>query len=89
MLVPTVALSSLLDQRIVYKVDPEGKVSVTPVETGGTHGRMTVIREGLDAGALVAVDHLQSLAQDQRVRVQRKPEGSSVAERDGRAAAAR
>ena len=88
-LIPTVALSSLLDKRIVYTVDVEGKVGATPVETGGTYGRMTVVRKGLDPGTLVAVDHLQRLAHDQRVRVRRKPEGSSVAERDGHAAAAR
>ena len=34
-------------------------------------------------GALVAIDHLQSLTQDQRVRVRRKPDDSSVAGREG------
>jgi len=81
-LVPTVALSSLLDQRIVYTVGPDGKVRLTPVETGGTYGRRTAIRRGLDAGALVATDHLQSLTQDQRVRVRRRADGSSVAGRE-------
>ena len=57
-LVPTAALSSLLDQRIVYTVDAEGEVAVTPVETGGTHGRMTVIRKGLEAGALAQLEAL-------------------------------
>lgn len=74
-LVPTVALSSLLDQRIVYTVDGENKVRLTPVETGGTYGQMTAIRKGLEAGALVATDHLQSLAQGQQVHVRRKDGG--------------
>lgn len=85
-LVPTAALSSLLDRRIVYTVDAEGEVAVTPVETGGTHGQMTVIRKGLEAGALVATDHLQSLTQGKRVRVRREPDGSGIAELDGAAA---
>jgi hypothetical protein len=88
-LVPTVALSSLLDQRIVYAIGADGKVRLTPVETGGTYGQMTAIRQGLEAGALVAVDHLQSLAQDQRVRVRRAPQGGpSVAGREGAPAGA-
>ena len=87
LLVPTVALSSLLDQRIVYTIDPDGTVRLTPVETGGTYGQMTAIREGLDAGALVAVDHLQSLPQGQRVRVRRNPDAASVAGREDAAGA--
>ncbi len=80
-LVPTVALSSLLDQRIVYTVDGEGRVRLTPVETGDTYGRMTAIRKGLDTGALVATDHLQSLAQGQHVRVRRKVADAGIASR--------
>ena len=86
-LIPTAALSSLLDQRIVYTIGPEGRVRLTPVETGGTYGQMTAIRKGLDAGALVATDHLQSLAQDLRVRVRRRSDGSSVAGREDAARA--
>jgi RND family efflux transporter MFP subunit len=82
-LVPTVALSSVLDQRVVYTVDEEGRMRLTPVETGGTYGQMTAIRNGLDPGVLVATDHLQSLSQGLRVRVRRKPpDGASVASRE-------
>jgi RND family efflux transporter MFP subunit len=80
-LVPTLALSSLLEQRIVYTIGPEGRVRLTPVETGGTYGDMTAIRRGVDAGALVATDHLQRLTQGQRVRVRRGAESSNVAGR--------
>lgn len=82
LLVPTVALSSLLDQRIVYTVDPEGKVQLTPVETGGTYGQMTAIRKGVNAGALVSTDHLQRLTQGLSVRVRRKPDDASIAVRE-------
>lgn len=81
-LVPTVALSSLLEQRVVYAIAEDGKVRLAPVETGGTYGQMTAIRQGLDAGTLVATDHLQSLTQNQRVRVRRQPESANVAVRE-------
>lgn len=76
-LVPTVALSSQLDQRVVYAVGQDGKVSVVPVEVGDSHGDMTAVLSGLGAGSLVAVDHLQDLRQGRRVRAR---QGASVRE---------
>ena len=49
--VPTVALSSQLDQRVVYAVGQDGKVSVVPVEVGDSHGDMTAVLSGLGADA--------------------------------------
>jgi len=81
-LVPTVALTSQLDQRIVYAVDQDGRVRMTPVETGDDYGGMTAVLSGLRAGSLVATDHLQDLRHGQQVRVRR-----GGGERPGAAAA--
>jgi hypothetical protein len=42
---------------------------------------MTAVLKGLDAGSLVAADHLQRLGQGQRVRVRRGANVSNVAGR--------
>lgn len=76
-LVPTVALSTELDQQIVYAVDPSGKVSAVAVETGGTYGNKTAILKGLDAGTEVAVDHLQKLHDGSVVRP-KQPAGETA-----------
>lgn len=68
-LVPTVALTSQLDQRVVYTVDGDGRVRMAPVETGDDHGDMTAVLSGLRAGSFVATDHLQDLRHGQQVRV--------------------
>lgn len=86
-LVPTAALSSLLNQRIVYTVDQEGKVRLRPIEVGRSYGQMTAVLKGLDAGSLVATDHLQRLGQGQRVRVRREADVSNVAGRGNAAGA--
>jgi RND family efflux transporter MFP subunit len=69
LLVPTVALSSQLDQRIVWRVGDDGTVAMTPVTTGEEFGDRTAILKGLKAGDRIATSHLQLLRQDQRVGI--------------------
>ncbi|MGX7707652.1 efflux RND transporter periplasmic adaptor subunit [Methylobacterium sp. Gmos1] len=100
LLVPTVALSSQLDQRIVWRVGDDGKVTMAPVETGEEFGDRTSVLKGLKAGERIATDHLQLLRQDQRVGIRREGQeggqmgrqagrqvGRQVGRRDGRQAA--
>lgn len=72
LMVPTIALSSQLDQRIVWRVGDDGKVAMTPVTTGAEFGDRTAILKGLKAGERIATDHLQLLRQDQRVGIARQ-----------------
>ncbi|TGD97950.1 efflux RND transporter periplasmic adaptor subunit [Methylobacterium nonmethylotrophicum] len=69
LLVPTVALSAQLDQRIVWRVGEDGTVAMAPVETGEEFGDRTAILKGLKAGDRIATDHLQLLRQGQRVGI--------------------
>lgn len=69
-LVPTLALSTQLDQQIVYAVDGDGTVRVKPVEIGDAYGTRTAVTKGLDAGTAVAVDHLQRLHEGMKVDLQ-------------------
>nr|WP_245291024.1 efflux RND transporter periplasmic adaptor subunit [Methylobacterium aquaticum] len=78
LLVPTVALSAQLDQRIVWRVGDDGRVAMTPVETGAEIGDRTAILNGLKAGDRIATDHLQLLRQDQRVGIKRDGEASGT-----------
>ncbi|WP_407519398.1 efflux RND transporter periplasmic adaptor subunit [Methylobacterium oryzisoli] len=78
LLVPTIALSSQLDQRIVWTVGEDGRAAMTPVETGDAYGDQTAILRGLKAGARVATSHIELLRQGQRV---------GIREADGRQAA--
>ena len=73
-LAPTLALSTQLDQQIIYAVDKDGTVRVVPVETGDAYGASTVITQGLDAGMTVAVDHLQRLHKGMKVEIKRRGE---------------
>ena len=78
-LAPTLALSTQLDQQIIYAVK-DGTVHVLPVETGDAEGTRTIIAKGLEAGATVAVDHLQRLHQG--MAVETKPQDAQAASRD-------
>jgi RND family efflux transporter MFP subunit len=60
LLVPTVALSSDLDQQIVFAVK-NGTVEAQPVQTGAVFGDRTAILSGLEPGAVIAVDNIQRL----------------------------
>ncbi|MCF4125075.1 efflux RND transporter periplasmic adaptor subunit [Methylobacterium sp. SyP6R] len=79
LLVPTVALSAQLDQRIVWRVGDDGTVAMVPVETGAEFGDRTAILKGLKAGERIATDHLQLLRQDQRVGVEQEAEAARQA----------
>lgn len=70
LLVPTVALSSDLDQQIVFAVR-NGSVTEVPVETGDTFGDDTAILSGLDAGETIATDNIQRLHGGQKVQVKK------------------
>ena len=61
LLVPTVALSSQLAQRLVYVVEEGGRVRQRPVETGPDYGERTAILRGLKAGERVVTDHIQRM----------------------------
>jgi RND family efflux transporter MFP subunit len=87
LLVPTVALSAQLDQRIVWSVADDGTVTMVPVETGEAYGDRTAIVNGLKPGTRIAVDHLQLLRQNQKVGLRRDdPAAESRAAADRRAA---
>lgn len=79
-LAPTLALSTQLDQQIVYAVSQDGKVHVLPVETGDTFGSRTAITKGLKVGTVVAVDHLQKLHEG--MKVETKPQEDQDASRE-------
>lgn len=68
-LVPTVALSTRLNQRIVYVVEDGKTVRSRPVETEEEFGDRTAVR-GLDAGVPVAVNNLQRLRDGQEIQPQ-------------------
>ena len=76
-LVPTLALSTQLDQQIIYTVDKDGVVRVKPVEIGDAFGDRTAITKGLEAGVEVAVDHLQRLHEG--LKVDTKPQAEQAA----------
>ena len=63
LLVPTRALSAQLDQRIVWSIGADCRLSMLPVETGGSYGDQTAIVSGLKPGTRIASDHLQRLSQ--------------------------
>lgn len=79
LLVPTISLSSQLDQQIVWTVDQGGTIQLTPVETGDAYGEYTAILKGLRPGMLVATDHLQALRQGMRVNPRMGGEITSIA----------
>jgi len=68
LLVPSVSLVATQDRRAVYRIGPEGTVSVVPVETGRRIGELTVVTGDLRAGEQVATGRLQSLREGMTVR---------------------
>lgn len=93
LLVPTTALSSDLDQQVVYKVD-HGHVTAVPVSTGETFGGRTAILSGLSAGAQIATDNIERLHSGQAVTIESvdadatsagtdSPAGSAADDQDG------
>ncbi|MFE1600679.1 efflux RND transporter periplasmic adaptor subunit [Methylobacterium sp. ID0610] len=81
LLVPTVALSAQLDQRIVWALREDGTVAMTPVETGEPFGERTAILKGLKPGTRIAASHIELLRQGQRVGIRRdEPERQAASE---------
>ena len=78
LLVPTVALSARLAQRIVYVVDDQGVVRQRPVTTGDSFGEDTAILAGLKAGERVVTDHLQDMRQDLKVEIRSADAGAAA-----------
>ncbi len=74
-LVPTVALSAKLAQRIVYVVGKDGRVQQRPVETGQAYGERTAILQGLKSGERVVTDHIQRMRDGLRVEEKRSVAG--------------
>lgn len=68
LLVPTAALSSDLDQQIVFQIS-DGTAHALPVETGDSFGSRTAILSGLVSGATIATDDIQRLHDGQQVTV--------------------
>ncbi|WP_251440094.1 efflux RND transporter periplasmic adaptor subunit [Veillonella intestinalis] len=60
-LVPTKALTQVLDKSFVYTVDESGTVKQVPVVTSGTQGIYTIVKSGLKAGETVVVDGLTKI----------------------------
>lgn len=61
LLVPTAALSTNLDRRIVYRVGPDGRAVGTPVRLGRRQGERVVVTGGLSPGDRVVVSNLQAV----------------------------
>ncbi|TXN24022.1 efflux RND transporter periplasmic adaptor subunit [Methylobacterium sp. WL9] len=80
LLVPTIALSSQLDQQVVWTVAEDGTVHMIPIETGDVYGENTAIVSGLKPGVQVAVDHLQGLRQNLKVNPRAGGEVSAIAD---------
>ncbi|GJD56287.1 MULTISPECIES: efflux RND transporter periplasmic adaptor subunit [Methylobacterium] len=81
LLVPTRALSAQLDQRIVWSIGADCRISMRPVETGGSYGDQTEIVSGLKPGTRIASDHLQRLSQNLCVGV--RPAAKADIAQDG------
>ena len=60
-LVPTKAITYVLDKSFVFTVDENGKVTQTPVETSGTQGIYTIVKSGIKPGTTVVVDGLNKI----------------------------
>lgn len=60
-LVPTKAITYVLDKSFVFTVDENGKVTQTPVETSGTLGIYTIVKSGIKPGTTVVVDGLTKI----------------------------
>jgi len=68
-LVPTAALQRGAAGTFVYVVKDDGTVGVTPVKTGPAQGDITVIEEGLSAGAMVVIDGADRLREGAKVEL--------------------
>lgn len=67
-LVPTKAITQVLDKSFVFVVDADGTVKQTPIETGGTQGIYTIVKSGVKPGMDVIVDGLTKVRNDMKVK---------------------
>ncbi|KAF1679175.1 efflux RND transporter periplasmic adaptor subunit [Veillonella sp. R32] len=67
-LVPTKALTQVLDKSFVYVVDESGTVKQVPVVTSGTQGIYTIVKSGVQAGETVVVDGLTKIRNGVKVK---------------------
>ena len=66
-LVPQEAIVSDLTARFVWVLKPDGTVERRPVELGGRHGNLRVVRNGLAAEDKVVIKGIQTLRPDIKV----------------------
>ena len=60
-LVPSRAISQVLDKKFVFVINDDGTVTQTPVEVGATQGSYTIVTSGLSAGQDIVVDGLTKI----------------------------
>lgn len=68
MLVPTKAITQVLNKSFVYVVDESGTVTQVPVETNGTQGIYTIVTGGLKPGQTIVVDGLTKIRNGVKVK---------------------
>lgn len=73
LLIPDEAVVSDQARKIVYTVDAEGTVSAKPVQLGGLHKGLRVIKDGLAAGDRVVVAGIQRARPGAKVTPQEVP----------------
>lgn len=67
-LVPTKAITQVLNKSFVYVVDESGTVTQVPVETSGTQGVYTIVTSGLKSGQTIVVDGLTKVRNGVKVK---------------------
>lgn len=67
-LVPTKAITQVLNKSFVYVVDESGTVTQVPVETSGTQGIYTIVTSGLKSGQTIIVDGLTKVRNGVKVK---------------------
>lgn len=68
MLVPTKAITQVLNKSFVYVVDESGTVTQVPIETGGTQGIYTIVTGGVKPGQTIVVDGLTKIRNGVKVK---------------------
>ncbi|WP_240099665.1 efflux RND transporter periplasmic adaptor subunit [Thermomonas flagellata] len=78
LMVPTTAVAVGAPGTYVYVIGANGKVALRRVVTGGTHGDLTRITQGLRAGERVVTDGLDRLRDGAQVKVVPAQSGSAA-----------
>jgi RND family efflux transporter MFP subunit len=79
LLVPEEAIVSDLTARFLWVLKPDGTVERRPVELGGRHGNLRVVRGGVAAQDRVVIKGIQTLRPDTKVT----PHEGSIADPSG------